>query len=248
MKQQIKYCIKEARKLKRRIELTRVDRKMCVMHPDWAGLTKMEQKGLHWWDIYAHKCYKNIYGEHCRQFVSDASYQTQILPRLNAVNYTDSGMFHKDTIFTDKNYQDIFVRYDVFPNIIVRNVEGEFYDKHFTHISEDEAISLCGLYPRLVFKGSLGAGHGKNVQLVDRGNYISHMAFLRRDYIIQEVMKQHESLAYYNASSVNIIRITSLLWKGKVYILGGILRVGVPGGFCDHVSGGGAVSSYYSYR
>lgn len=92
---------------------------------------------------------------------------------------------------------------------------------------------------RLVFKGSLVAGHGKNVQVVNRGNYISHMAFLRRDYIIQEVMKQHESLAYYNASSVNIIRITSLLWKGKVYIMGGILRVGVSGGFCDHTSQGG---------
>lgn len=56
------------------------------------------------------------------------------------------------------------------------------------------------------------------------------------DYVVQEVMKQHESFSRYNPSSVNVIRITTLFWKSEVYVLGGIFRVGAPGEFCDHTT------------
>ena len=56
------------------------------------------------------------------------------------------------------------------------------------------------------------------------------------DYIVQEVLRQHKSFSQFNASSVNVIRITTLLWKSEVYILGAVLRVGAPGQFCDHTS------------
>ena len=56
------------------------------------------------------------------------------------------------------------------------------------------------------------------------------------DYIVQEVLRQHESFSRFNSSSVNVIRITTLFWKSKIYILGGILRVGAPGEFCDHTT------------
>lgn len=236
MKRQIKECLKRARKLKRRLELVQADKRMCCLHPDWADLTEMERRKIRWWDVYAHKCYKNIYGKYSTQFVSDALYQTQILTRLNAVNYTDSGMLHKDVVFCDKNYQDIFVDHAMFPNVVLRNIEGEFYDADFHHISLNNAVELCSGYSRLVFKNSTGAGHGVGVRVIHKKDYAVYMRSSGRDYIVQEIMKQHQSLAYYNDSSVNVIRITSLFWKGRVYILGGVLRIGAPGGFCDHLS------------
>ena len=33
--------------------------------------------------------------------------------------------------------------------------------------------------------------------------------------------------------------MTTLFWKGTVYILGGILRIGAPGSFCDHLGANG---------
>jgi hypothetical protein len=49
------------------------------------------------------------------------------------------------------------------------------------------------------------------------------------------VLKQHSSFAKWNPSSVNIVRILTLLWDGKVRVLGGYFRLGAPGGFCDHL-------------
>ena len=59
------------------------------------------------------------------------------------------------------------------------------------------------------------------------------------DYIVQKLVRQHPVFAYFNPSSVNVVRVTSLFWRGDVYILGGILRVGAPGAFCDHENKGG---------
>lgn len=142
-------------------------------------------------------------------------------------------------MFTDKNYQDMQMNGVRYPDIIVRNIEGEFYDVNFRHISLNKAMDLCKECPKLVFKKSIGTGHGRGVRVVSQKDYSVAMDQLGNNYIVQKIMRQHESLAYYNSSSVNIIRITSLFWKGMVYILGGILRVGAPGDFCDHTSENG---------
>lgn len=48
------------------------------------------------------------------------------------------------------------------------------------------------------------------------------------------MIKQCPEFARYNESSVNVLRITSVMWKGHVYILTVSLRVGAVGSFCDH--------------
>ena len=55
-------------------------------------------------------------------------------------------------------------------------------------------------------------------------------------YVVQKVLKQHESLSRFNSSSVNSIRITTLFWRGKIYTLGGIFKIGAPGEFCSHTA------------
>lgn len=178
-------------------------------------------------------------GGYCEWFVSDALYQTEILPRLNKVNYTKIGQLYEDRLFADKNYQDMSANYIRYPDIIVRNIEGEFYDIGFHHISKTAALDLCKNYQELVFKKSIETGHGRGVRTVEQKDYSAVMDHLGKNYVVQKIMKQHMSLEYYNASSVNVIRITSLFWRGMVYILGGILRVGAPGNFCDHTSENG---------
>lgn len=235
-KQKCEAIIRKARDRKYQVILGRVDKNMCSLHPEWADLTKEEQGKINRWEVYAHKCYKNIAGGgYSERYVSDILYQTKILPRLNKNNYTKTGKLHGAGMFEDKNYQDMLIgiRY---PDIVMRNIAGEFYDTDFQHISKSGAMDLCSRYPVLVFKESIGTGHGKGVHFAGKEEYSALIEHLKENYIVQQVMKQHDSLGYYNSSSVNIIRITSLFWKSTVYILGGILRVGVPGNFCDHTS------------
>lgn len=60
----------------------------------------------------------------------------------------------------------------------------------------------------------------------------------RQDYVIQECIVQHSQYEEFNSSSVNTEKIISFLFKGNVYILTSILRVGAPGSCTDTASTG----------
>ena len=57
--------------------------------------------------------------------------------------------------------------------------------------------------------------------------------------IIQEVVKQHETLSNIHPSSVNTLRMMSLLLDGETNILSSLLRMGASGSHVDNGSSGG---------
>ena len=231
----ISSAVKKYIIVNRKKQLRKRDKKICLLHKEWGRMKHGECKRIH--DKYACTIYKNLCGRDMEYFVSDAFYQSYLLPKLNFANYTKENRYcGGHTYFADKNYQEIFVK-DLKPlNAVVRNIHGVLFDNNYEKITEQEALVLMQKYERLVYKKSTDTGHGKGVSLINKEDYTDIIYKNDTDYVIQQVLKQHESLAYYNESSVNIIRITSLNWKGNVYILGGILRVGAPGAFCDHLS------------
>lgn len=211
-----------------------VHRAICRAHPEWQPLTEEELDRIDRRDRWSYMYYKNMSGaEPLSYFVSDAVYKTRILTKVNACNHRPNSTCI-DTDFSDKNYHDLFMPELRFPETVIRRVHGQFYDPQRRHITPEEALRLLNEHERLVFKQTVETGHGEGVRLVEREEFPE--VFLRhsRDYIVQKLLRQHETLAYFNPSSVNIVRITSLCWHGEVYILGGILRAGAPGAFCDH--------------
>lgn len=230
-------CARKCIGLKRKRILKKVDIEICALHEEWEELNKNELKVVKG-NAYAYKAFKNIYGGDIRNFVSDTLYQNVILPKLNFTNYTKMGQYQGRTYFSDKNYLEFFVK-DIKPlECVIHKINGLFYNKNFERITKDETLLLLNKYDELVYKKSIETGHGKGVSLIYRKDYNLLLDEYDSDYVIQEVLKQHESLAYFNASSVNVIRITTLLWKGYIYYLGGVLRIGPPGSFCDLVANG----------
>lgn len=61
LKQKCKEIMREMRMGKLRNDLIKVDKNMCALHQEWTNLTKEEINRINRWEIYAHKCYKNIY-------------------------------------------------------------------------------------------------------------------------------------------------------------------------------------------
>lgn len=62
------------------------------------------------------------------------------------------------------------------------------------------------------------------------------------DIVVQEGLKQSEQMAYLNSSSVNTIRIMTLLRKnGSVKICSSCVRIGLEGSKVDNASSGGIV-------
>lgn len=218
-------------------------KKLCAKRKEWAALTSSERNQLRTKETYAYIAYKNLYPDweksDKKSYVSDAFYQTKLLPKLNKLNYDVFGMKRTKSYFTDKNYADLFIEDIKFPKTVIKNINGEFYNADFENISENDAKNLLSKYDRLVFKKSIFAGHGKGVLVANKSEYNDITADYKENYIVQEVLEQNALTAKFNESSVNIFRVTSLFWKGEVYILGIIFRVGAPGAFCDHLGQNG---------
>lgn len=220
--------------------LRKEDKKLFRLHKDhWAFLTPEELRSVNRRDKYAYAIYKNMAGaENLPYYVSDSLFKTVLLPRLNPLNHAPSGT-NRESCFADKNYSELIMSSLCFPKAVFRRMHGYFYDADLRRITEEEALALAEPYEELVFKQSVDGAHGHGVKLVSRADYAALLRSHGENYVAQERVRQHPALSYFNESSVNILRVTSLCWKGEVYILSGILRIGAPGSFCDHTPHGG---------
>ena len=219
----------------RRKKLGKRDRKLITRHPEWKSLTEDEKKYAVYEEDYGQlTAFKNVCcnGEELQEgFISDIVYQNIILPKLHKMDYHMGRTLITKNLFNDKNYFEKLMPEINFPEAVVRNVDGEFLTKDYKICPNP--LELMERYEKLVFKGSLFHGHTMNVRLVEKKDFEKALAEYKEDYIVQVPMCQDEFLARWNSSSVNIVRVTTLYWKGTIYVLGGILRVGPPGEFCD---------------
>lgn len=219
--------------------LRKLEKDLFMLHKDtWKPLTDEELRSIDSKDKYAYSVFKNMAGtENFPYYVSASRYKTVLLPALNPLNHTPSGEIHH-SCFADKNYAELIMGGLRFPKVILRRMSGHFYDADLHRITAAEALALTKPYSELVFKQSIDSGHGTGVKLLKSGEFETALNNFAKDYVVQERVYQHEVLSYFNESSVNIIRITSIWHEGEVYLLGGILRIGAPGSFCDHTPHG----------
>lgn len=223
----------------KQFQLRRDDRQACRAHPRWQPLTKAELGRIDRRDRYGYTIYKNMNGTGpLEYYLTDAPYKTRLLPLLNPLNHRPSSL-NADTDFSDKNYHELFMEGIVFPRAVVRRIAGQFYSGDRTPIAPEEALALMAPYDELVFKATVESGHGHGIRLASAAEYRDVYLSHGQDYVVQERVRQHPVLAGFNPSSVNVIRVTTLYWRGHVYVLGGIFRAGAPGAFCDHENKGG---------
>ena len=215
------------------------EKKKCMLHADWRPLAREELKKINRKEKYGYMIYKNVQ-YFSPDFVTDAYYRTEILPVLNKYDYSIFGR-RICTDFSDKNYFEILMPELNFPKAVLRQINGILYDSAYNIVSMENVIQKLRQYDSLVLKNSIDTGHGKGVKKVSSEELISILTSggYKKDFIVQELIQQHETLAYYNDSSVNTVRVTTLFWSGEVFILEATLRIGAPGSFCDHLSNGG---------
>lgn len=93
-------------------------------------------------------------------------------------------------------------------------------------------------------KPAIYSGEGVDIFFYDADqnkevNFGRLMEAYDENYIVQEVVKQHNILASIHPASLNTIRVISFLFQGEVHISSAILRMGVGGSRLDNVSTGG---------
>ena len=220
--------------------LRRTDRDICRAHPEWIMLTDEELARVDARDRWGYTIMKNVAPEGfpLEYYVTKPYYLLRLLPTLNPQNHTSAGG-PAVSLFEDKNYHEVFMPELRFPQAVIRRINGVFYGAGYEIISREEAEKRVGAHESLVFKKTVNTAHGEGVRKVAQEEYHKALDDAGSDYIVQELVRQHAVLARFNPSSVNILRLTTLFWRGDVYLLGGVLRVGAPGAFCDHENKGG---------
>lgn len=125
-----------------------------------------------------------------------------------------------------------------FPHTVINCINGHFYDDQLQNIEIDQVMDIIQRYSRLLVKPSFDSGVGRGVEIFDSQSITAQELVVvvnkrGNNCVIQEVIKQHEMLASFNESSVNMIRINCLRVNGKSQFLNATLRFGSPGYITD---------------
>lgn len=158
---------------------------------------------------------------------------------------------HYNNLIFAKALQDKCLLNLLFPDVrrpvtVVKRVAGVFYDDELHLITRAEAASRVHGHGRVIIKPSVSTGKGHNILFFDSDNTSAAEAEALFDrygdnFIIQEKLEQHETLARLNPSSVNTIRILTFLHNDEVHVLSACLRVGGSASEVDNTSQGGFV-------
>src|SRR5699024_10148409 len=122
-----------------------------------------------------------------------------------------------------------------------KNMSGTNYDDDFNPKSLDDVLNRCENHNKIIIKATIDTGSGKNIQLIKadtplemRKRTKESLVSFKKDYVIQQVIEQHNTLKRLNPSSVNTIRITTFLHNNQVSVLSSHLRIGNEDSIYDH--------------
>lgn len=131
------------------------------------------------------------------------------------------------------------------PDVFAYRINNIWYDEKMTPISLNEILEKMQKEKELFIKEAYDSagGHGVTyIKIDDNANnkFYECINKIDVDIVIQKALKQSKTLAKINESSVNTIRILSMLNKdGTVKIYSSILRMGINGSKVDNASSGG---------
>lgn len=125
------------------------------------------------------------------------------------------------------------------PEMLAIRSNGMWFQGDNTPISRDELEQLLAPEPELVVKKAMGSEGGRGVFFVPGTGLSQVEGKIGKDIVIQRPVVQHPRLSAINHTSVNTIRVISLLTDGKVKAYSTILRMGINGARVDNASSGG---------
>lgn len=134
------------------------------------------------------------------------------------------------------------------PVVIVRRMNGYFYDGNYNRINLPIAVELCLKHlnngKEFIWKPNDVSGGGRGIRFFKTATEKGLMTFFMNNansFVVQDVMKQHPDMEKLNPYAVNTLRITSIIWKNEVVILGAAVRIGTSEKRVDNWNAGGMI-------
>ncbi len=205
---------------------------------------EFKEKVLPYWEKYGitpKKEYFQYYGyltqEFNPRFIPDDLYYADMYRFLNDIRYDE---FLENKIYLKYLYHDLKQ-----PRMITKYVNGFFINPNDEIIAKEEALDAILSEKNVLIKPS-DSWKGIGVKKVDTSNKDEVLKIINDymkngDFIIQEILIQSNQMNSFNPSSVNTIRVITLLVNNKVEILSAIVRIGKKDSFVDNYAQGGKV-------
>ena len=132
------------------------------------------------------------------------------------------------------------------PITIIQNIDNHYLDKGDNVISKLEAIDLVKKYNSFFVKISAGSGGGRGIMKVNTQTDNIEKIFddYKKDFICQEPLVEHDTLARFSNNCINTIRVLSLNINDNCTILSSFIRMGGLGSIVDNLhssTGSGAL-------
>ncbi|RHR80926.1 sugar-transfer associated ATP-grasp domain-containing protein [Odoribacter sp. AF15-53] len=186
-----------------------------------------------------HQYYSSINGVFTPKYIPLGLYYAQIVPMLNDRTVSKA--------YADKNFTERLFPEMLQPKTIVKNING-FYYLRGKPIAKEEALSICNNLSDAVIKQAMETSQGKSVirfsssdgMTTCKGLSVQKLFDLyKKNYIVQEVVRQHAILSKLNPTSLNTVRLTTFRREEDVVVLTSLLRMGRKDALVDNVSVGG---------
>lgn len=143
----------------------------------------------------------------------------------------------------NKHYCSNFISEAYIPTNYLSYINGFFINDKKEVLAKDDAIQYIIDKKESIFKPTNSCqGNGVKILRTDKidvKKFLEGKIAQNKDFIIQELIIQSDQISAYNKSSLNTVRVISLLLDDKVEILSSILRVGGEGSEVDNFHKGG---------
>ena len=177
-------------------------------------------------------------GVYSREYMPKGLYEAEILGRANRLDCYNS--------YADKNLDEVLLPHVKHPHTMLRNINGYYYYEG-RPVSKEEAANLCRNIDEAIIKPSMalkGDGVCKlsikdGVTNLDGRTVEEMFDHYEKDFLIQEVVHQHERMKMLNPTSVNTMRILTYRSGMEVLLVYAVVRIGRKGEVIDNQSAGG---------
>ena len=222
-------------------------RSSCKILVNQADLTKEQEKEIqlfyspllgHSVPTDWHKYFYSRTGIFSKFYIPTSEYKTNIVGRLN--------IYPLKRAYTDKNITDLILPSAHQPRVYLKNMNGYFYYEGRA-VSKEDAISLCGDLGDVIIKPSLtGRGVGvRRITIKNKRTSIDNFSLdevftmYEEDFLIEEVIHQHQRMSMLNPSSINTIRVVTFRDGMDILIVYSVIRIGRKDKPIDNESAGG---------
>lgn len=187
---------------------------------------------------YWHKEYYAISGKFDYRFFPELLFIPDFERIMNNPKYYDC--------LQDKNITNLFAdKVNIKnPKCYLRNVNGLLLDEDYKDTTIENVYHNIKGLDKVFIKPTIESGSGKDCEIIFTNeltidSFKSILNKFKKDYIIQDVVVNSNSIKKLNPTSLNTFRIITYILDGKVYAMPAVLRIGRNGKYLDNAHQGG---------